>query len=518
MFDLTPFARAYARWRLARLESMDPVAEQKRQLLQLVRRAALTRFGDDHGFPQIGDVAEFQARVPLRRYEDFWAEYWKPVFPRLHYCTWPGTIPYFALTSGTTTGETKYIPCSREMVLANRRGGLDLLAFHNANRRQSRSLGGVTFMLGGSTDLVELAPGIRAGDLSGIEVAEVPYWARPYCFPPPELALLNNWEEKIERLVPLSLTQDVRIMTGTPSWLLIFFDKLAALRPASGGRLAEFYPNLELLVHGGVHFAPYRRRFRQLLEGSHAETREAYAASEGFVAAADRGDGEGLRLFVDNGLFFEFVPASEIANPRAKRYWLANIEPGVDYALVVSNCAGAFAYIVGDTVRFLETRPPRILVTGRISYSLSAFGEHLIDAEIEEAVSRAAETIGAGVADYCVGPIFPAKPGELGGHRYVVEFVGDKPDDLRLGRFVSALDDALAAANADYRGHRSGGFGLRMPTIEAVPAGTFAAWMKSRGQLGGQHKVPRIVNDPELFGNLRAFARLPQPLAIAPPR
>lgn len=507
VFDATPFVRLYAFWRLARLASMDPVAQQRWQLLSLVRRAASTRFGKDYGFSRIGGVEEFQARVPLRSYEDFWKEYWSATFPRLENCTWPGTIPFFALTSGTTTGKTKYIPCSRAMVLANRRAGLEVLSFHVSNRPRSRPLGGVTFMLGGSTDLAELAPGVRAGDLSGIETAETPAWARPYCFPPPDLALLADWEEKIDRLAPLSLSEDVRIITGTPSWLLVFFDRLAALRPSSGGRLADFYPNLELLIHGGVNFAPYRRRFRDLLEGSHAETREAYATSEGFVAAADRGDGDGLRLVVDNGMFFEFVPVSELASPEPRRFWLADAEPGIDYALVVSNCAGAFAYVLGDTVRFLDTRPPRILVTGRTSYTLSSFGEHLIDAEIEEAVSRAAGTIGSAIADYSVGPLFPEKAGELGGHLYIVEFAGEMPSEAKLGEFARKLDEALAATNADYRSHRAEGFGLQPPVIQAVPPGTFAAWMKERGQLGGQHKVPRIINDPELLRNLRAFVR-----------
>jgi hypothetical protein len=507
LFDATPIARWYAIWRRIRLAGMDPVAEQAWQLQRLVRRAASTRFGRDHGFARIRNVADFQKRVPLRRYEDFWHEYWKPAFPRLRNCTWPGTIPFFALTSGTTTGETKYIPCSAAMVRANRRAGLGLLTFHLANRPASRALGGMTFLLGGSTDLTELTPGIHAGDLSGIEAAEIPPWARPYCFPSRKLALLADWEEKINRLAPLSLSRDIRIITGTPSWLLVFFDKLAALSPSSGGRLVDFYPNLELLVHGGVHFAPYRRRFLELLEGSHAETREAYAASEGFIAVADRGDGEGLRLVTDNGLFFEFVPVSELSDPEPRRFWLADVEPGVEYALAVSNCAGAFAYILGDTVRFVQTRPPRILVTGRTSYTLSSFGEHLIDAEIEEAVSRAAETVGAAIADFSVGPVFPERPGELGGHLYIVEFVGQSPDEAKLRLFAHKLDEALATTNADYRSHRAEGFGLRPPEIEAVPPGTFAAWMKERGQLGGQHKVPRIINDPDQFGNLRTFAR-----------
>ena len=505
MLAATPLLWLYAQWRIWQLNVQRPSTMQEVELLRLVRRAKSTRFGQDHDFATVKSVADYQNRVPLRGYDDFWNAYWKADFPRLENCTWPGSIPYFALTSGTTTGVTKYIPCSHEMLRANSRAAQDILVHHLLNRPSSRILAGKSFMLGGSTALREEASGIYSGDLSGIEANEIPWWARPYTFPPRELALLPDWEEKIDKIARLSLKENIRAISGTPSWLLIFLDKLAELHPEAKQRLVNYYPQLELLVHGGINFKPYAKRFSELLEGSRAELREVYAASEAFIAIADRDQGEGLRMIVDNGVFYEFVPTEELDASVPTRHWLATVEPGIDYAVVLSTCAGAWGYILGDTVRFVEVDPPRILVTGRISYVLSAFGEHLIAAEIEEAVAVAANAIDAAVADYCVAPVYPKSGGEKGGHHYVIEFAEELPEAKRIAAFRDALDRRLCALNADYKVHRAGDYGLQAPEVEAVAPGTFRAWMKIRGQLGGQHKVPRIINDTGLFADLKAF-------------
>lgn len=505
MLNATPLLACYARYRLRALSRQRPAEAQERQLLALIGKARDTVFGRDHGFQDIQSVADFQRRVPLRRYEDFWEEYWKSDFPEVENVTWPGKVPYFAVTSGTSTGVTKYIPCTDDMLRSNRRAALDLLSFHLHNCPDSRLLGGLNFMLGGSTGLDRLAPGVFSGDLSGIAAATLPWWARLRYFPPRELEELSNWREKIARMAPASLKRDIRSISGTPSWLLLYFDELAALRPGSGKRLAAFWPNLELVIHGAVNFAPYRKPFADWLEGSRAETRETYAASEGFLAVADRGDGQGMRLMLDSGLFMEFVPLKELDGPEPRRFWIGNVETGVNYAVVLSSCAGVWAYVLGDTVRFVDLAPPRVLVTGRVSYTLSAFGEHLIDEEIENSVAAAAESIGAAVTDYSVGALVSETDAGRFGHLFLVEFADEIEDPERIKSFARRLDSELCETNEDYAAHRSDDFGMMPPKVCPVAPGGFAKWMEAKGKLGGQHKVPRIINDEDLFEDLREF-------------
>ena len=360
-------------------------------------------------------------------------------------------------------------------------------------------------MLGGSTDLTNAAPGIHFGDLSGISVKELPWWAKMRYFPPADLALLKNWEEKIDTLAELSLQEDIRMISGVPAWMLIFFDKLNSICPEAQGKIGQIYENLEMVVHGGVNFAPYVDRFRDLLAESHAELREVYPASEGFIAVGDRGYGDGLRMNLDHGIFFEFVPLEELESPQPTRHWIENVQPDVNYAIILTTCAGLWSYVIGDTVRFVDTKTPRVLVTGRTSYYLSAFGEHLIAEEIEDGIATAAQETHTEVSDFTVGPVFPEGPGDLGGHIYVVEFAHALPTEDTLIRFQTALDAKLCKRNEDYEAHRSQGFGLKAPRIVPVAPGFFAEWMRRRGKLGGQNKVPRIITNLETLKEVVDF-------------
>lgn len=507
MFDATPLLRLYARWRSHQLATISPADAQRSQLRSLLRKAAATRFGTMYDFATIDSVEEYQRRVPLRTYEQFWNEFWKEPFPRLENCTWPGVIPFFPVSSGTSSGTTKYIPCTHEMLASNTKAGIDLLVHHVNNRPQSRILGGKSFLLGGSTDLSSPAPGIFTGDLSGITTHQVPWWIKSRYFPPADLALVKNWEEKIDLLGKTSLDEDIRMISGVPAWLMIFFEKLAAFRPEAEGNLSRLYPHLEMVVHGGVNFAPYVDRFKEILRGSSAELREVYPASEGFIAMADRGYGDGLRLNLDHGIFFEFVPLEELDSPTPTRHWIENIQSDVNYAVVMTTCAGLWSYVIGDTIRFVDTKTPRVLVTGRTSYYLSAFGEHLIEEEIEDGVTTASRAVGKEITDFSVGPMFPERTGDLGGHIWIVEFSDGAPSAEAVNEFSTALDDRLCQRNEDYEAHRSEGFGLKAPTILIARPGCFAAWMKSRGKLGGQNKVPRIITKMELLTDLIEFAR-----------
>ncbi len=486
LLDLTPALRLWAARRRAGLAAQDAVATQRRTLAGLLRRAAGTAFGRAHDFAGIADVAAYQRRVRLRDFEAFWAEFWQPAFPRIGGVTWPGPIPAFAKSSGTTGGPSKYIPVSPAMTRANAGAARDVMAFHFAARPDSRVLGAKNLLLGGATVLDQLAPGIVAADLSGLVGARVPSWARGRVLPPPDIARLA-WREKIARLAPVALGERVASISGTPSWMLLFFDQLAALRP--GARLVDMFPDLELMVHGGVGFGPYRERVQGWLGGSRALTREVYPASEGFFAFADRGDGEGLRLILDRGIFYEFVCPDDLDGDNPDRRWVADAELGVEYALVLSTNAGLWSYVIGDTVRLVERHPPRLLVTGRTAWMLSVAGEHLIAAELDAAMGVAAQAVGRRLVEYAAAPIPPQGDDPRGGHLFAVELDGP----AEAAAFGRALDTALARGNDDYAAHRSEGFGMRDPDVRLLPPGRFVRWMGERGKLGGQHKVPRVV-------------------------
>jgi hypothetical protein len=491
-FDATPCLRLVAARRLRQLQAMEPAATQEALLLGLLRRAAGTRFGRDHGFARIDSVAAFQRAVPLRRYEALHADYLAPALPVLDGVLWPGRTPYLALTSGTTSGRTKHIPVTREMVRANRGAALDVLAWHLAAQPGARPFGGLSFMLGGSTALDQVAPGVRQGDLSGIATHEVPGFLRAWSWPPERIALMADWDAKLDALAREAPAGAIRALSGTPSWLLVLFERLAALHGTPP------LPGLELLIHGGVAWAPYRDRIAPFLPAGCA-TREVYPASEGFVAIADRGEGDGMRLCLDRGCFFEFVPVEELDAAAPTRHWAGTIETGVEYAVVVSSCAGLFGYVIGDTVRFVERAPPRLLVTGRTSWMLSAFGEHLAGEEIEAALLAAAAQAGLRVTEYAVGPEFA---GTRGRHRWCVETEAPAEPDA-APRLAALLDAALRAENDDYTAHRDGAQ-LAAPEVVLLPPGAFAAWMRAEGKLGGQHKVPRVVADPARFAAMAA--------------
>ncbi|MCB0334942.1 MAG: GH3 auxin-responsive promoter family protein [Bdellovibrionales bacterium] len=509
MINLTPLLRLYAKRRASELQKLSTRERatdcQRQLLLSLVGKAAQTDFGKKHDFSSIRSIEDFQARVPLRSYEQFWDEYWKQPFPYLNNVTWPGLISNFAVSSGTSSGTTKYIPYTKGTKQGYTQAGLDMMIHHVLNRPQSRLFSGKNFVLGGSTSLVEQAPGIFSGDISGISVKSLPWWAKLRYFPPLELTLLSDWEEKIEKYAQLSIHEHITGLSGVPSWMLILIERLFELKNAPSKRLVEVFPDLELIVHGGVNFAPYIDQFTQLMEGGHAELREVYPASEGFFAVADRSYGQGMRLQIDGNVFFEFVPLEELDSDNPRRHTLANVERDINYAVVLTTSAGLWSYIIGDTISFVDLEPARILVTGRTSYYLSAFGEHLIADEVEDAVSTAARSLNLSVRDFSVGARFPDESRTLGGHIFVVEFYNANPSPEQLAQFGTAIEKRLCERNEDYEAHLANGYGLERPEVRVVADGTFAEWMKSRGKLGGQNKVPRIITKQELFDSLLSY-------------
>ena len=497
MLDGSIALKLWATRRRAVLARQDAVSTQRRVLTALVRRAAQTAFGRAHDFGSIRTVEDYQRRVPLRNYEAFWSEWWGPAFPRVGGLTWPGSIRYFANSSGTTQASTKRIPLSDSMLQVNRLAALDVLAWHLAMRPSDRPLAGYGVFLGGSTRLETLGPGIHAGDLSGIAAVERPLWTRGRVLPRGRLAQLTDWRLKMEGLASLALKRPITSISGTTSWMLLFFE-IAAAVGRTGQRLRDLFPALELLVHGGVGFAPYRDRFAHWSEGSAAVTREVYAASEGFIAIADRGDGDGLRLLLDRGLFYEFVDPAEVGATSCDRHWIGDANLGKSYALVLTTNSGLWSYVLGDTVSLVSREPPRVLITGRLAWSLSVAGEHLTGADLDTAISEAAKALGCQVVEFSAAPIHPDPSDARAGHLFVVEL--DRPADRFA--FARALDAALQRVNDDFAAHRADDFGLRPPEVRLVPAGSFERWMERRGKLGSQNKVPRVVATAETLAPL----------------
>jgi hypothetical protein len=494
---------AAAKVRARRLDRMDAGAVQDATLMKLVRKAADTAFGRLHGFDRIESVADFQARVPVRDYEQFWSLYWKDTYPHLTNVTWPGKIPYYALSSGTTSGATKYIPISRAMVRSNKKAAFTTMALFRNVFRKHKVFTGKFFFLGGCTDLRKQPDGSLAGDLSGIASKELMLAARPYTFPPLDLSLIPDWTVKIQKLAERSIREPITAVSGVPSWVLKLFD---VVKQVSGKKtIAEVWPQLRVVVHGGTKFDSFRNTFKAEIGNDAVQFCEVYPCSEGFIATEDPRYPRLLRVIPDHRIFFEFIPIDQFADGKLAtekpiRHTLATVEPGVVYALVLSNCSGMWSYLVGDTVTFESRNPPLIRFTGRTKNFLSAFGEHLIEEEVEKAIAAAAATCGVLTADHHVGPVFPADPSTPGHHLYLVEFRGHPPADLT--RFAEVVDAELRRLNEDYDAHRVGDLTMRRPVVTAIPEGGFERWMKWRGKEGGQNKVPRMDNTGELTRRL----------------
>lgn len=478
-----------------RRSSLDLKKKQADILLQLIKRARHSQFGIDHVFGKIHDIPTYQARVPIRTYEQFVETYWKAHFPILENVTWPGRINYFAKSSGTISGMSKFIPCTQEMIKSNNRAGMQVILEHFKNYPRSKILQGRYFMFAGSPNLEELAPGIHAGELSGIAAKETPAWAgRDRYYPPAEIAAIRDWETKLQTIADDSLDKDIRAIGGLPSWLLILFKRISTHSLSNQIRLSDWFPDLQLIVHGGMSFEPYRQSFLKMTEGLEVDFREVYAASEGFFAVSDRGHGEGMRLIADNGIFYEFIPLDRYHEENPPRYWLGTVVPHVDYVLIVTTNAGLWSYIVGDIIRFVDIDPFRLIFSGRLSQTLSMFGEKILNEEIEAVLRDLATQRNVEIADYSVYSHFDQGKGR---HLFLLECLYDAIPEA-IESMVSEIDVALQEINTGYATRRKNNVGILRPSLAILQPGTFSEWMERKGKAGGQHKVPRIVGQAQV--------------------
>ncbi|HOF10931.1 MAG TPA: GH3 auxin-responsive promoter family protein [Opitutaceae bacterium] len=513
-------ARAYTplrarRWRRAGCA----VPQQAHTLDHWQARAAATAYGRLHGVEAHMTYGQFQQRLPLRSYEAFapWIDRMKRGEADV---LWPGRCAHYAVSSGTTAGRTKYLPITPAMLEHFRQAGLDSLMMYTARVGSARIFRGRQLFLGGATALNRLPDSSTfeafGGDLSGITALNLPRWAEQYLYEPGrEIAQLADWPTKLQAIARRCASRNITVLAGIPSWLLILAETLRAHAEAEGRpftRLRELWPNLECLIHGGVPIAPFAGELRQAL-GPGVHFHEVYPASEGFIAAQDADSAHGLRLMTGSGLFFEFLPMSVFDESRLEQLGqyavpLADVQPGVDYALLLTTPAGLSRYVIGDVVRFISTEPPRLIYVGRTKLQLSAFGEHVIEKELTDALTTVCAQHCWSVVNFHVAPVFVSteEGRQRGRHEWWIEIKPGAEETPSAPVLGDELDAELQLLNEDYEVKRQGG-GLEPPVVRLVPSGFFAQWLSLNGKWGGQNKMPRCRSDRAIADDFARMAR-----------
>lgn len=483
----------------------EPAAVQQNVLSRLLDRAGDTWFGRQHGFRSIRTHADFAKAVPIRTYTDF-----QDLVGRMKQgepdVTWPGRTLYFARTSGTTAGE-KQIPVSRQMIRNYWRANMALFALCDLWERHlfHEMLGGRLLLLGSSTSFKSDGRAI-VGDMTAILSRSMPSINRMWVEPGRRLTRIEDWEPRVEAIARQAAWQDIRFLAGAPTWSRVLLEHICLARGIDAiGGISRIWPNLRVYAHWGMPFEPHRPSLaRYFADERLPHCMEAYAASEAFIAVQARPDQEGLAMFLNNGVFFEFVPLEEWGRPDARRLTIDEVELDVPYCMVLSTCSGLWAYDLGDMVRFVQLRPPCVVFAGRHMQCINGFDERVIGEEIARAIAVASAQTQAVVNDFTVAPRFAGGDHTSGAHQYAVEF--GRPPGAGLVAFAQAIDAEMRRLNKDYAIARGGLLCLGPPEVIPLPPGTFYQWMKRRGQLGGQHKVPICANDRRYIEDLLAVS------------
>ncbi|MDB5061072.1 MAG: hypothetical protein JWP67_915 [Mucilaginibacter sp.] len=479
-----------------------PNEVQEEWFEHLVDGAENTEWGKKHNYKSIENLEHFKERVPIQNYDTL-----KPYIERMlkgeQNVLWPSEIRWFAKSSGTTNDRSKFIPVSEESLEeCHFKGGKDMLTIYFNNRPNARVFTGKSLTLGGSHQIGQLNSDTSFGDLSAVLMKNLPLWAEFYRTPHLDIALIENFEEKIEKMAYATKDVNVTSISGVPTWNILLFKRI--LEITGKKNLLEVWPNLELYFHGAVNFTPYREQFKKLIPDDNMYYLETYNASEGFFGIQDLDDPGDLLLMLDYGIFYEFLPLENLNDDNPKTLTLDEVELNKNYALIISTNAGLWRYMIGDTIRFSSLSPFRIQITGRTKHYINAFGEELIIDNAERALAEACSQTGAIIRDYTAAPVY-FTGNECGAHEWLIEFE-KKPSEFE--RFIDILDETLRRVNSDYDAKRFKDMALRRPIVRKVTEGTFFNWMKEKGKLGGQHKVPRLANNREYIDSILKMLQL----------
>lgn len=469
------------------------VEDQQSVFNNLIKAAAKTEFGKEHGFADIKTYEEFVKQVPIRDYEAF-KVYIERIKEGKHNVLWKGQPIYLAKTSGTTSG-VKYIPITKDSIPNHINTARNALLCYMAETGNTKFADGKLIFLSGSPEL-ERVGGIPTGRLSGIVNHHVPKYLRSNQLPSYPTNCIEEWEEKLDKIVEETINQNMTLISGIPPWMQMYFDRLIE---KSGKKISELFPDFSVMVQGGVNFEPYKAKLFESI-GKKIDCIELFPASEGFFAFQDSQNAEGLLLNTNSGIFFEFVPAAEIFNENPMRLSLKDVKVGENYALIINNNAGLWGYNIGDTVKFVSTNPYRLIVSGRTKHFISAFGEHVIGEEVEAALLKAAEEENVQVTEFTVAPMIAQDAGKSY-HEWFIEFENTPAD---MNRFAKKINENLRIKNVYYDDLIAGNI-LQQLKISAVKKNGFIDYMKSIGKLGGQNKLPRLSNDRKIADALAGF-------------
>ena len=487
-----PFAayidKATKKWAANGMEQQDLTFQK------LIRKASRTQFGNDHHFAEIRHYDDFRNSIPVRDYEGL-SPYIDKIREGQRDVLWPGSPEYFAKTSGTTSG-TKYIPITADSIPNHINSARNALFQYVHQSGNARVLDGKMIFLSGSPVTEDVA-GVKTGRLSGLVNHHIPQWLRSNQLPSYQTNCIEDWEEKVDTIVDETIDRNMSLISGIPPWVQMYFDKLTE---KSGKKVGKLFPDFSLFIYGGVNFEPYRSKLFESI-GRTVDTIETYPASEGFIAYQDTRSEEGLLLLLNSGIFFEFIPAGEYYDENPTRISIEDVELGVNYALIINSNAGLWGYSIGDTIKFVSKNPYRILVTGRIKHFISAFGEHVIGEEVEKAMKQTMAMFPeTDLVEFTVAPnVTPAEGLPL--HEWFVEFASPPTD---LNSFAQKLNENLQLLNSYYDDLISGNV-LRPLEIVSLPRNSFIDYMRAKGKLGGQNKVPRLSNDREIAEQLITF-------------
>ena len=497
---LSPAISSLARMRLWRIEAWknNPLDAQREVLQDLVTSAQYTEFGRKYHFHELFNVRSFKQAVPIHEYDDL-----KPYIERTmkgeQNVIWNTPVFWFAKSSGTTSEKSKFIPISEESLEDGHfKAAKDVLTMYYQFNPESALLTGKGLVIGGSHNINPMNTEAQYGDLSAVLLQNTPFWGHWLRTPDLSIALMDEWENKIEKLAASTINENVTSISGVPTWTLVLFKRILELTGKK--TMKEVWPSLELYMHGGVSFTPYKEQFNKLI-GKDIHYLEMYNASEGFFAAQERPGDDGMLLFTDHGIFMEFMPVSEYGKNQPTTISLQDVELGKNYAPVISTNGGLWRYLLGDTIQFTSLKPFRIRVSGRVKHYMNAFGEEVIVDNADKAIAIAAHKTGAIVNDYTAAPIYFSDNAN-GAHEWLIEF---EQDPVNLDSFINEMDIALKSINSDYEAKRHKDIALRKPVVHSLKKGTFNQWLHSKGKLGGQHKVPRLSNERKYVEEILTF-------------